>query len=52
MIHIYEIEEKIRECAYYKWENAGKPDNMETYFWLEAENEIIEYFKSLTDYNS
>ena len=47
MIHDHELEEKIKELAYHKWEEAGKPENMEAHFWLEAEKEIIEYFKSL-----
>ena len=28
--------------AYYKWENAGRPSNNETRFWLEAEKDIDE----------
>ena len=26
--------------AYYKWEQAGRPDNSETHHWLEAEKDI------------
>lgn len=29
----------IREAAYYRWEQAGKPDGDELAFWLEAERE-------------
>jgi hypothetical protein len=36
-----ETEQKIRELAYDKWEQAGKPDcNCERY-WLEAEHEYL-----------
>ena len=29
--------EEIRLDAYYRWEQAGKPDNRELEFWLMAE---------------
>lgn len=31
--------------AYYKWENAGRPNNSETQHWLEAEEEIESMLK-------
>lgn len=35
------IEEMIREAAYYKWQQAGSPDNMDIQFWLDAEKEVL-----------
>lgn len=32
--------EKVRELAYYKWQNAGCPDHMSDHFWAEAESEV------------
>lgn len=32
--------EKIRERAYYKWEQAGYPEGDGSNFWLEAEAEL------------
>ena len=32
--------EKIRLCAYQKWERAGKPSGDGIQFWLEAEKEL------------
>lgn len=32
--------EVVRQRAYQKWENAGKPDGDGTPFWLEAEKEM------------
>jgi hypothetical protein len=32
--------EKIRERAYYKWEQAGYPEGDGANFWLEAEAEL------------
>ncbi len=31
---------RIRELAYFKWEQAGRPINDGTEFWLSAENEV------------
>ncbi len=36
------IEQLIRELAYSKWEQAGRPDEMSMTFWVEAEKEIVE----------
>ncbi len=33
-------EDKIRLCAYHKWESAGKPAGDGVHFWLEAEREL------------
>ncbi len=32
--------EKIQELAYYKWIEAGSPDDADVHFWVEAEKEI------------
>jgi hypothetical protein len=32
--------EEIRQCAYRKWEHAGKPAGDGLQFWLEAEQEL------------
>jgi hypothetical protein len=32
--------EKVRERAYYKWEQAGYPSGDGVNFWLEAESEL------------
>lgn len=42
--HQNEIEEKIKELAYYKWIDAGMPDGKDMEFWLEAEQEIYSTF--------
>jgi len=34
--------EKIRLCAYQRWEAAGKPSGDGVRFWLEAEQELAE----------
>ena len=34
-------DEKIRLCAYQKWEAAGKPSGDGVQFWLEAEQELV-----------
>lgn len=34
------IEQQIKELAYYKWEQAGCPDEMGIHFWLEAESQV------------
>ena len=36
--------EQVREMAYYKWLNAGSPDNTSMANWTAAELEWIEYF--------
>ncbi len=33
-------EEAVRVCAYYKWEQAGKPNEDGIRFWIEAESEL------------
>lgn len=33
-------ENRIRELAYYKWVDAGHPDNSDLDFWLQAESEF------------
>lgn len=33
--------EEIRQCAYQKWERAGKPSGDGAQFWLEAEQELV-----------
>jgi hypothetical protein len=35
-------DERIRLCAYQKWEAAGKPGGDGLQFWLEAEQELVE----------
>lgn len=34
------VQQRIRETAYRLWEAAGRPENQELYFWLQAEAEI------------
>lgn len=41
MLDQWVIEQLIRELAYSKWEQAGRPDEMAMQFWLEAEKEIL-----------
>ena len=36
-----EIEQQIRNAAYYKWEEAGRPDGYDVDFWLSAEEDIL-----------
>jgi hypothetical protein len=36
-----DINARIRELAYFKWELAGKPDSDGAEFWLQAEEEIM-----------
>jgi len=38
----------IRELAYSKWEQAGRPDEMSMAFWLEAEKEVL---SAINDFN-
>jgi Protein of unknown function (DUF2934) len=33
-------DEAIRQCAYRKWETAGKPGGNGVNFWMEAEREL------------
>lgn len=33
-----EVEQQIRDAAYYLWEEAGKPEGREIEFWLAAED--------------
>jgi hypothetical protein len=37
-----ELENRIRELAYLKWQAAGSPVGDGVNFWLQAEQEIIE----------
>jgi hypothetical protein len=34
-------QQAIREAAYYKWEQAGRPEGEDVRFWLEAEQERL-----------
>jgi hypothetical protein len=34
-------EEEVRMLAYYKWEDAGKPEGADVWFWLEAERDLL-----------
>lgn len=34
---------QVREMAFFKWREAGCPDDDELTFWLEAEREWIQY---------
>jgi hypothetical protein len=40
------IQQQIRELAYFKWEEAGRPDEMHDHFWLEAEKEVRRQYDS------
>jgi len=33
-------EERIRELAYHMWDQAGRPEGQDQYFWDKAEAEI------------
>ena len=33
-------EEDIRQRAYFKWEEAGRPEGRDVLFWFEAEREV------------
>jgi hypothetical protein len=35
---------QVQQMAYFKWQNAGCPDNDPLSFWSEAELEWIEYY--------
>jgi hypothetical protein len=41
MTHTQEEQQAIREAAYYKWEQAGRPSVGGVAFWLEAERELL-----------
>jgi hypothetical protein len=43
------IEQYIRECAYRKWEAAGKPQGNGSEFWYQAEEEILRPYRVLHD---
>ena len=34
------LDSEIRDLSYYKWEQAGRPNGQNDYFWLEAEKEL------------
>ncbi len=34
-------EEEVRHLAYQKWEDAGRPEGADVWFWLEAEQELF-----------
>lgn len=36
-------DQKIRDAAYYRWEQAGRPNDNGVHFWLEAEQELVAY---------
>ncbi len=36
--------QQVRELAYFKWLEAGRPENRSVEFWKAAEREWIEYF--------
>lgn len=42
-------EDQLRESAYYKWEQAGRPSSDGQEFWLAAEKESQEKSKSKED---
>lgn len=35
------LEQAIRECAYGKWDAAGRPDGQADTFWLSAQREVL-----------
>ncbi|MES2788266.1 MAG: DUF2934 domain-containing protein [Planctomycetota bacterium] len=35
-------QQAIQEAAYYAWEQDGRPDGNEWYFWLKAEQEYLQ----------
>ncbi len=37
---VQENHKEIESIAYFKWQEAGKPDNKDKYFWEMAENEL------------
>lgn len=37
-----ELEQQVRETAYYLWEDAGRPEGDGLEFWLLAENKILD----------
>ena len=44
-----ELEQLVREAAYYLWEDAGKPETDGIQFWLEAETKMLGKLISLDD---
>jgi hypothetical protein len=36
-----ELKERIKNLAYYKWQESGCPTGQDKNFWIEAENEVI-----------
>jgi hypothetical protein len=35
-----QVDQKVRETAYYKWQNAGQPQGRDAEFWAAAEVEV------------
>jgi hypothetical protein len=36
------FQQEVSETAYYLWENAGRPDNKDSEFWIEAEKIVTQ----------
>lgn len=47
-----ELQQAIREAAYHKWEQAGRPHGDGLEFWLESEQEIQGQSESVSDTDS
>lgn len=45
------IDQMVRELAYSKWEQAGRPDDMDIEYWVEAEKEVLENLQSPPESN-
>lgn len=39
---MHDIENSIRERAYYLWIDAGRPDGQSDSFWLTAQHQLLE----------
>lgn len=49
MTHTDQEQQEIRQTAYRKWEQAGKPEGQEMEFWLDAEREMEENQRAAHD---